>query len=581
VSYTVLARRYRSRDFDEVVGQSAIADTLKRAVEHDRTAHAYLFCGTRGVGKTTMARIFARAINVTGDLQDGDAIAEAIMRGDDLDVIEIDGASNRGVQEARDLIAAAGLSPARCQCRIYIIDEVHMLTTESFNTLLKTMEEPPDHVKFILCTTEPHKVLQTIQSRCQRFDFKPISGRLIAEHLRSILDAEGVSAEDAAIARVAELGNGSMRDALSVMDRLLAAEDGGITLDFVEATLGLPARALVDAIIDAIASGDTAGVLTSADALLAAGTSIEQAMAALVESFRAMLIVSACGATSEVLEASDARRSVAVEQASRFDAASIVHAIAVCDAVARQGRLGASARAVMDAGLVRLALGSALVDPSAIAAMPPSEANAPRGDGPSTPPAAATSSTGTKAKGTARRPAKAQPSKSQPSKSQPSKSQASKSQASRPQASRPQASKSQASKSQASKAQASKAAAASEPPAARASLEDIWTRLVSEATTQAAKAAFEGIHPVRFDGDLVVVRSEEGPVPAVLVERLASRMSDAAGRSVRVESDAPAKAPAPTVPVEDVDDPRVELAKDLFDATVIDVRKGQGGSKDV
>jgi len=547
VSYTVLARRYRSRDFDEVVGQSAIADTLKRAVEHDRTAHAYLFCGTRGVGKTTMARIFARAINVTEDLQDGEAIAEAIMRGDDLDVIEIDGASNRGVQEARDLIAAAGLSPARCPCRIYIIDEVHMLTTESFNTLLKTMEEPPEHVKFILCTTEPHKVLQTIQSRCQRFDFKPISGRLIAEHLRSIVDAEGVSAEDAALARVAELGNGSMRDALSVMDRLLAAEDGEITLDFVETTLGLPARVLVDAIIDAIAVGDPAGVLTSAEALLASGTSIEQAMAALIESLRAMLVVSACGADTEVLEASDDRRETAVAQAAQFDPASIVHAIAVCDAVARQGRLGASARAVMDAGLVRLALASDLVDPAAIAAMP---ANAP-----------ANRSRTPSAKPTGQQSAK------------PASSAATK-----PKRSAKPSSKGAAAKRASRSPQ--KASAEPKPPVGSEPLEAIWSRLVSEATSQSAKAAFEGIRPVRFDADLVVVSSDEGPLPAVLVERLASRMSDAAGRSVRVESDSAGTPPPPPATVDDVNDPRVELAKDLFDATVIDVRKGSGGTND-
>ena len=147
-----------------------------------------------------MARIFARAMNVTSELADAEAIAEAIMRGDDLDVIEIDGASNRGVQEARDLIAGAGLSPARCPYRVYIIDEVHMLTTESFNTLLKTMEEPPAHVKFILCTTEPHKVLSTIQSRCQRFDFKPIPTRLIVEHLASIAVQEDVEIDEPALA---------------------------------------------------------------------------------------------------------------------------------------------------------------------------------------------------------------------------------------------------------------------------------------------------------------------------------------------------------------------------------------------
>ena len=164
MSYTVLARRYRSVTFDDIVGQESIAQTLRNAIDGDRTAHAYLFSGTRGVGKTSMARIFARELNLSTELQEKEAISQAILRGDDLDVIEIDGASNRGVQEARDLIAAAGLAPTRCKYRIYIIDEVHMLTTPAFNALLKTMEEPPSHVKFILCTTEPHKIPATIHS---------------------------------------------------------------------------------------------------------------------------------------------------------------------------------------------------------------------------------------------------------------------------------------------------------------------------------------------------------------------------------------------------------------------------------
>ncbi|MHC4304012.1 MAG: DNA polymerase III subunit gamma/tau, partial [Planctomycetota bacterium] len=195
-SYTVLARRYRSRDFDELVGQDPIAKTLRNAVASKRLAHAYLFCGSRGVGKTSMARILARAVNVTPDLAQADEIAEAILRGEDLDVIEIDGASNRGINEARDLIAAAGLQPARCRFKVYIIDEVHMLTREAFNALLKTMEEPPGHVKFILCTTEPHKVPATIKSRCQQFDFRLLSSAEIAGQLHKILKQEMVSADE-------------------------------------------------------------------------------------------------------------------------------------------------------------------------------------------------------------------------------------------------------------------------------------------------------------------------------------------------------------------------------------------------
>ena len=242
LSYTVLARRYRSQTFDGVVGQDPIARTLRNAIDTDRTAHAYLFCGTRGVGKTSMARIFARELNISNDLLEVKAIGDAILRGDDLDVIEIDGASNRGVQEARDLIAAAGLAPARCKYRIYIIDEVHMLTTPAFNALLKTMEEPPSHVKFILCTTEPHKIPATIQSRCQRFDFRTIPTAKIADHLSYILAQEGVDADPEVVANVSRLGNGSMRDALSILDRLLSGGSKTIASDEMEELLGLPDR---------------------------------------------------------------------------------------------------------------------------------------------------------------------------------------------------------------------------------------------------------------------------------------------------------------------------------------------------
>ncbi|MFM7799478.1 MAG: DNA polymerase III subunit gamma/tau, partial [Planctomycetota bacterium] len=191
--YTVLARRYRSRTFDEVVGQEAIARTLKNAIAQGRTAHAYLFCGTRGVGKTSMARIFSRALNARSQSQ-AEAIGDAIMRGEDIDVVEIDGASNRGIDDARDLIAGAGIAPARSAYKIYIIDEVHMLTVPAFNALLKTMEEPPAHVKFVLCTTEPHKVPATIQSRCQRFDFRNIPASRIAAHLKDVLAREAIAA---------------------------------------------------------------------------------------------------------------------------------------------------------------------------------------------------------------------------------------------------------------------------------------------------------------------------------------------------------------------------------------------------
>jgi DNA polymerase-3 subunit gamma/tau len=366
--YTVLARRYRSREFDEIIGQDPIARTLRNAIAHDRIAHAYLFCGTRGVGKTSMARIFAKALNVSDELSEADRIAEAILRGEDLDVIEIDGASNRGVQEARDLIAAAGLSPARCPYKIYVIDEVHMLTRDAFNTLLKTMEEPPSHVKFILCTTEPNKVPATIQSRCQRFDFRSIPTRLIAEHLAAILAQERIEADEALIREVARLGNGSMRDALSLLDRLIAAGEGRLTIELAEQMFGLPDRALVVNLVDAVISEDPKAALEAGAELLARGASVEQALEMLAEHLRGLLVVSACGADSDLLDLNTEAAEAAARQAEHFDSPAIVHMIAICDATARNARGSATARALFDAALVRLCLSNRFADISTLLA---------------------------------------------------------------------------------------------------------------------------------------------------------------------------------------------------------------------
>src|SRR5438874_1729315 len=217
MSYTVLARRYRSRTFDEVVGQEHVAQTLKKAINSQRIAHAYLFCGTRGTGKTSMARILAKALNcekAKGPTPSPCGQCEScksIARGEDIDVIEIDAASNTGVDNVRDLIANSQFHPARSRFKVYIIDEVHMLSKQAFNALLKTLEEPPGHVKFILATTEPEKVLPTILSRCQRYDFRNIPTREIVAHLNAICKEEKIQAEEDALLLVAKAGAGSMR----------------------------------------------------------------------------------------------------------------------------------------------------------------------------------------------------------------------------------------------------------------------------------------------------------------------------------------------------------------------------------
>lgn len=388
MSYTVLARRYRSASFDEVVGQQPIAKTLMNALATGRVAHAYLFTGTRGVGKTSMARIFARALNAPDTIpdcpkpkdDDGKAhpyppkdvqqrMADAIMRGDDLNVIEIDGASNNSVENARQLIANAGLTPTnQARFKVYIIDEVHMLSSAAFNALLKTMEEPPPHVKFILCTTESHKVPATIQSRCQRFDFRNIATPRIAEHLANVLKGESVKASEEVIWQLARLANGSMRDALSLLDRLIATGASPLTAELLTQMLGLPPAQLVSDLVDAIADGDPGKSLQSANALLNQGVAQDQLIDVLIERLRQLMLINACGAESELVELSDDARKSAAAQAARFDAAGLVHMIAVCENLQRFGKESSNPRALLDATIVRLATAEKLADVSALLA---------------------------------------------------------------------------------------------------------------------------------------------------------------------------------------------------------------------
>ncbi len=376
MSYTVLARRYRSRSFDEVVGQEAVARTLEKAIEIGRVAHAYLFVGTRGVGKTSMARILAKALNAPGD-EPAD-VAEAIMGGRDTDVIEIDAASNRGVDEARDLISGSAYRPMRGGFKIYIIDEVHMLTREAFNALLKTMEEPPEHVKFILCTTEPHKVPATIQSRCQRFDFRNISTDAIAAHLREVIERESMQGEPELVHAVARMGGGSMRDALSLLDRVMAASAPGeaMTLELLEELLGLPPRDVVIELLDAAFSADAGTALEKTDELLSRGIAPEQLITTLVETLRDVMALAACGDKTSIVELSDEARATLGQLAKRSDVAALVHMIALCESVSQRLRSAASQRALLDALIVRLALTEHLADAAALlsGASPPKKA---------------------------------------------------------------------------------------------------------------------------------------------------------------------------------------------------------------
>ena len=273
--YVVVARRYRPQAFDELIGQEHVAQALGNAITSNRVGHAYLFTGARGVGKTSAARILAKALNcekgpTTKPCNECDTCL-SINSGEDVDVLEIDGASNRGIDEIRQLRQNAGVRPSRSRNKIYIIDEVHMLTREAFNALLKTLEEPPEHVKFIFCTTEPTKIPITILSRCQRFDFAGIMPRSILKRLEQIAAAEGVEADTDALEIIARRAAGSMRDSQSLLEQLLAFSSGRITVDAVHGMLGTAGEERLAALAGALADRNPAAALAELDAAITSG----------------------------------------------------------------------------------------------------------------------------------------------------------------------------------------------------------------------------------------------------------------------------------------------------------------------
>jgi DNA polymerase III subunit gamma/tau len=362
MAYTVLARKYRSQTFDDVVGQEPIAQTLKNAIKTNRVAHAYLFTGTRGVGKTTMARILAKSLNcLKADKPTTEPCCKcdscvAVNAGDDIDVIEIDGASNRKIDDIRDLIENAVYVPARARFKIYIIDEVHMLTTEAFNALLKLLEEPPSHVKFIFATTEPQKVLATIQSRCQRFDFRNISPAFISKQLKAVLGEEKIRYEEDLIIALAKLANGSMRDALSLLDRLISTGVVPLTASLLEEYLGCPNSEKVCDLVAAIGDSNASGALASAGELTNAGLTEVQIADALVEYMRDLMVIKAAGAKSELVILTEQQRQRAEQLAEKFDVAGLVYNITTLEKLRWSLKNSESARPLLEATILRLAL---------------------------------------------------------------------------------------------------------------------------------------------------------------------------------------------------------------------------------
>jgi len=360
--YVVLARKWRPRTFDEVVGQSTVTRTLKNALASGRIGHAFLFSGARGVGKTTTARILAKALNCSaGDGPRADPCGECescveVAAGSSLDVQEIDGATHNGVEQVRELRESARYNPARDRFKIWIIDEVHMLSTGAFNALLKTLEEPPPRVKFIFATTEYHKIPDTILSRCQQYDFRMIPTRELLAHLRQVADGEGVEVSDTALSRLARAAEGSARDALSLFDQILSFSDQKIDDADLDALLGLIDRELLHAAAEAIDAGQSLAVLELVERLADYGADYRNFTRELLLFFRELLLVKLAPDSSPLLaQVIPEERARLAPLAASFSEEVLLRVLDVLTQVETELRQSLDPRVSLELALLKLA----------------------------------------------------------------------------------------------------------------------------------------------------------------------------------------------------------------------------------
>ncbi|MEL7303395.1 MAG: DNA polymerase III subunit gamma/tau, partial [Pseudomonadota bacterium] len=363
--YVVLARKYRPETFDDLIGQDAMVTTLRNAFASDRIAQGYMLTGVRGVGKTTTARILARALNFepveanqpegpTVDLKGYGAHCRAIIQSNHPDVLEMDAASNTGVDNIREIIEGARYRPLNARYKVYIIDEVHMLSKGAFNALLKTLEEPPPHVKFIFATTEIRKVPVTVLSRCQRFDLRRVEVPTLVDHFRKIAEAEGATAEEDALALIARAAEGSVRDGLSILDQAIAMGSGAVTADGVRAMIGLADRGRIFEVLDLVLSGRAPDALAAFDQLHRDGGDPVQMLSDLAETVHAITRAKVSGAEQAGDALSGAERSEAARFAKQTSLGSLSRAWQMLVRGLEEAGRAPDAKAAADMVLLRL-----------------------------------------------------------------------------------------------------------------------------------------------------------------------------------------------------------------------------------
>ena len=358
MAYQALYRKYRPTNFDEVVGQTHIIQTLKNAIVQNRIAHAYLFCGPRGTGKTSIAKIFAKTLNCTNSQDAPCGVCEnckMAANGSHPDIIEIDAASNNGVDEVRNLIDKVKYAPMQGKYKIYIIDEVHMMTSGAFNALLKTLEEPPEYVIFILATTEAHKIPITILSRCQRYDFKRISIETIAARLRELIDKEGWDVEDKAVRYIAKMADGSMRDSLSLLDQCAAFYmNETLTYDHVLEVLGAVDTEVFSRLLRQLLAMDVHQVIETVDELVMQGRELSQLAADFTWYLRNLLLVKSSDNMEDVLDVSSENLALLKEEAQMIDSDTLIRYIRIFSDLTNQLKYATQKRVLLEVTLIKL-----------------------------------------------------------------------------------------------------------------------------------------------------------------------------------------------------------------------------------